>query len=193
MEARMLVGATQGASIFMMVNSYGSRCVDLVRAGNDYWSGKLNKVRDEPARDWIPPPIEWSRATPNDPASDFPSFWTSIWCVSARAMTAIGACLNGAGEILRLEGLDDQYVGFHCLHVVDAVDKVATDACLAARNGVALASPRFVPTLFASALTGDDVFRVRESFQKVFVSSRFKDAYERAGLTGLDFLPVPLS
>jgi hypothetical protein len=100
--------------------------------------------------------------------------------------------LEQAGEFLKLTGLDDQYTAFHCLLAVDALDHESLRERLRCDKYASPSSPTFVPVLRQSAIEDLDVFRVRESFVKLFVSRRFKTVYEKEGLTGLDFVPVPL-
>jgi hypothetical protein len=156
---------------------------------------QLVRVRMEPVADnWDPVPVEWIPETIHRPVPDFPQFWAGVMCVSKRAVAALEAYLRKAGEILPLRGLDSEYVGFHCLRTIDAIDQEATDIAVKARKGISFSSPTFVPSLRAERIPSDyDVFRISQSFQKVFVSTRVKASYDSAGLRGLEFLPVPLT
>jgi len=167
------------------------RWVGPVRDANR-WERRLVKVRMDPVVDWTPVPVEWLPETIKRPVSDFPQFWSGILCVSKPARAALEGYLRDAGEFLELDGLDNNYVGFHCLHTLAALDQVETEAALKVRKGMAFASPTFVPTLRSEMIKDGDCFRIAESFQKIFVSARFKAVYDLAGLTGLQFLPVRL-
>jgi len=148
---------------------------------------------DPVADHWRPVPIEWLPETVSRPESDFPQFWSGIVCVSKRAVEAVGSYLRVAGEMLPLAGLGDEFVGFHCLHTADVIDQGATDLAIKDRKGISFASPSFAPTLRRHLLPIDcEVFRIPQSFAKVFVGMDFKMTYDRNGLRGLQFLEVPL-
>ncbi len=101
--------------------------------------------------------------------------------------------LREAGEWLPLNGLGGVYIGFHCLQTIDAIDLEATDQAVRARKGISFSTPTFVPTLQRDRVPDNcHVFRVPQSFQKVFVGAQFKAAYESSGLLGLDFLLAPM-
>ena len=168
------------------------RWIGPVRNG-DKWERRLIAVRSDPVTDWVAVPVEWLPEMLNRPICDFPQFWSSILCVSRSALSVVGDFLRESGEILELSGLDGGYTGFHCLQTYDALDIAATDLAINAWPGIAFASPSFVPTLRRAAIGIGQVFRIKQSFQKIFVSDQFRVRYESASLTGLDFLPVPLA
>jgi hypothetical protein len=177
---------------YMLVHPPGKfRWVGPVQDGND-WEQQLVTVRKAAVENWTAVPIEWLPETIKRPACDFPIFWSSILCMSKKASAVLEPYLRNAGEFLELRGLNDNYIGFHCLQTLDVMCKVETEQALAASPGVALASPKFVPTLRRQDIGTCDVFRISQSFQKIFVSNHFKDACEQAALSGLHFPSVPL-
>lgn len=158
------------------------------------WGLKLVRVRMDPvSKDWPPIPVEWLPETAGRAACDFPVFWPGFLCLSRRARSAVDLFLREIGEYIQLDGLAGEYIGYHCLHTLDIVDDIKTAEAIKNHPGIAFASPTFVPTLRADEIQGCGVFRVSQSFQKLFVSHRFRTAYEQAGLTGLEFLKVPLT
>lgn len=160
------------------------------------WISRLIRIRDKPTlAEWTPVPIEVLPETAGRDPCDFPIFLSNLLCVSSRALAAVRDLLEPSGEFLTLTGLGDRYCAYHCLRMVDAMNKDATAIALKAEFGKAFATPTFVPTLSGSALAADfvDVFRLPQSFQKIFVSERFVDCARRASLTGLDFIEVPIS
>jgi hypothetical protein len=193
MAGKITENVTPTEPWFMIMNTLETcRWIGLVSEG-DEWERRLLAVRADPVTDWIPPPVEWLPETRNRRTCDFPRFWSNIWCVSRRARQAVGGLLGDSGEFLELSGLDGDYSGFHCLRTYDALDSAATELRISARPGIAFASPSLVPTLRHASIENGNVFRIRQSLQKVFVSQRFREQYDSAALTGLDFLPVPLS
>jgi hypothetical protein len=100
----------------------------------------------------------------------------------------LSACIEGGLEVLPLDGLDDAYVGVHCIRWVEgAANLIGVD-----QDKVSIHSANFVPRMNAKALGSYDVFGVPEMITKLFVSERFKDLVERQGLVGLQFREVAL-
>ena len=90
--------------------------------------------------------------------------------------------------MLPLDGLDDAYVGVHCIRWIDGAANLAG----VDQDKLSIHSANFVPRLNAKAIAGYDVFGVPEMITKLFVSERFKDAVEQNGLVGLQFREVEL-
>jgi hypothetical protein len=97
-----------------------------------------------------------------------------------------------AAEFLDIVGLDGNYIAYHCLKRVDAVDRPHLEEYLKQKYAD-IEKHVFVPALRRSAIGAADMFLIPESPFKRFVSQRFKDVYDREGLTGLDFKPVTLT
>ena len=161
---------------------------------SDDWARRLTKVRHDPVADgWEPVPVEWLPETSGRAIPDFPNFWGGMLCASRRAVAVLGSYLQQGGEFLQLRGLEGEYIAWHCRRTIDVLNQPATEEAVKEMKGRVFSSPTFVPRLLLDEIPDDyDVFRVPQSFQKVFVRRRFLDAYRHAGLTGLEFLPVPL-
>lgn len=180
------------AEIYMLAGTLERyRWVGPVQDSND-WGRRLIKVRDSPVADgWEPVPVEWLPETAGRAIPDFPNFWGGLLCTSRRAIAVLGAYLQQGGEFLQLLGLDGEYVAWHCLRTIDALNQPATDKAVREARGKVFSSPTFVPNLLLNEIPDDcDVFRVTQSFQKIFVRQRFLDAYRQADLKGLECLPV---
>lgn len=178
--------------VYMLANTPDSyRWVGPVE-DTDNWGRRLIAVRMDPvAATWHPVPVEWVPETAARAIADFPQFWSGMLCVSKGGVAALAGLLDDAGEFLALTGLNDEYIAWHCLRTVDAMDRQASDDAIKAAKGISFHSPTFVPTLRTDRVPPETgVFRIPESFQKVFVRQQFVDNYRDAGLTGLDFLPV---
>lgn len=155
---------------------------------------RLGRVRFEAVREsWVAIQIGWLPETVDRAISDFPTFWVGVLAVSRRAREVLNELLEPAGEFLPLDGLNGEYVGYHCLRTQVAVDEAETEKALKQTAIRSFASPTFLPVLQKKAIDDIDVFRLPQSFGKLFVSQRFKDEYERAGLSGLDFRAVSLT
>ena len=161
------------------------------------WGARLTDLKSEAVSEkWPPIPLEWLPETKGQKIGDFPHFRPNLRCVSRRAGAALERYLKGGGELLELCGLGGMYVGYHCLKEVDALDKIGMKECLARDKYASFHSPRFIPPLLLDNVNNAaaaDIFRIPESYAKIFVSGAFKKAYENEGLTGLEFYPVPLA
>lgn len=140
------------------------------------------------AATWKSLSVDWARGTKRRPTCDFPMFYSVVRCFSRRALEALSIYTEGALEMLPLDGLDDMYVGIHCILWLDgAANLTGVD-----QDQISIYSINFVPRLNADFVMGHDVFGVPEIRAKLFVSERFKDAVERNGLIGLTFREVEL-
>ncbi|WP_442952986.1 double-CXXCG motif protein [Paucibacter sp. B51] len=161
------------------------------------WVGRLTeedganlvRVRYSPvASTWRPIGVEWIPETKRRPTCDFPIFYSTVRCFSRRALEALASCINGGLEVLPLDGLDDAYVGVHCIRWLEgAANLEGVD-----QDKVSIHSANFVPRLEAKAIERYDLFGVPEMITKLFVSERFKNAVEQNGLVGFRFREVPL-
>lgn len=149
----------------------------------------LVRVRYAPvAPTWRSIGVEWIPETKRRAACDFPIFYSIVRCFSRRALEALAFCTSGGLEVLSLNGLDDAYVGVHCIRWLEGaanLDGIDQDE-------VSIHSANFVPRLHAKAMQGFDVFGVPEMITKLFVSERFKAAVEQNGLVGFRFREVAL-
>jgi hypothetical protein len=123
------------------------------------------------------------------PVCDFPIFYSIVRCFSHRAVEALLPYIKGTLELLPLDGLEDAYVGVHCIRwIEDAADLEGVD-----QNRISIHSSTFVPKLYAKSVAGLDVFGVPEMITKLSVSERFKNAVESNELVGLEFREVTLA
>jgi hypothetical protein len=137
---------------------------------------------------WRPVSVEWIPETIRRPTCDFPIFYSIVRCFSRRAIQVLASYIDGGLEVLAVDGLDDAYVGVHCIRWIEgAVNLEGVD-----QDRVSIHSTAFVPTLRSKAIEGFDVFGAPEVVTKLFVSERFKAAVESNGLVGLEFREVPL-
>lgn len=140
------------------------------------------------AATWHPVGVEWIPETKKRAICDFPIFYSIVRCFSRRALQALLPYVEGGLEVLPLDGLDDAYVGMHCIRWIEgAANLDGVD-----QNRVSIHSTAFVPRLHAKPVDGLDVFGVPEMVTKLFVSERFKNAVELHGLVGLEFREVEL-
>lgn len=161
------------------------------------WVGRLReedganlvRVRYSPvAATWSPVGVEWIAETKRRPTCDFPIFYSTVRCFSRRALELLAPYINGGLEVLPLKGLNDAYVGVHCICWLEGVANLeGVD-----QDKVSIHSASFVPHLNATVIQGYDIFGVPEMITKLFVSARFKDAVEQNGLVGFRFREVVL-
>jgi hypothetical protein len=104
-------------------------------------------------------------------------------------MQTLGDLIEGSLEVLALDGLEDRYVGVHCIRWIEgAADLRGVD-----QANLSIHSTSFLPRLWSNAVEGQDIFGVPEMITKLFVSERFKDAVEQGGLVGFEFREVDLT
>lgn len=162
------------------------------------WVGRLTeedganlvRVRYSPvAATWCPVGVAWIPETNRRPTCDFPIFYSTVRCFSRRALELLAPCINGGLEVLPLKGLEDAYVGVHCIRWIEG----AANLERVDQDKVSIHSANFVPRLNAKVIQGYDIFGVPEMITKLFVSERFKDTVEQNGLVGFRFREVALS
>lgn len=141
------------------------------------------------AAGWHPVGVQWVPETISRPDCDFPIFYSVVRCFSRKALQILSPIIGDALEVLSLDGLDDRYVGIHCIRWVEgAANFEGVD-----QRRVSIHSAAFVPCLYSQLIVGLDVFGVPEMITKLFVSERFKLAVESHKLSGLEFKEVSLS
>lgn len=173
-------------------------CYMIVPEANRYrWLGwredasglALARVRYESvASTWKPLLVEWLPETAERSTCDFPIFHPVVRCMSKDAWIELSSLLKGGVEILPLNGVRDQYVGFHCVRWLDAADRVGLE-----RDRDEIHSTLFTPLLRSDAISGYDIFGVRDLVTKIFVSERVRSVVEERKLTGIEFHPVRLA
>ncbi len=167
------------------------RWVSIVENDDDWGLQVANLKGNSVGPDFGPINIEWTPETINRDICDFPNFRPNLLCISRRAADILRAILEPEGELIDLCGLDDRYMAFYCLNVVNALSHIDIKPD-ETRFGT-FHSPTFAPTLSSIALPSAEIFRIPESISKLFVSERFKYLCDSNSLTGLEFVKTPLT
>lgn len=95
--------------------------------------------------------------------------------------------LERAGEVLPLEGFGGSFSAFNCLERYNALDYQSLETILIQDRNYSIASTRKSVPLLRARIGDSDVFKIPQAISQTFVSERFRQAYEKAGLTGLEF------
>lgn len=166
------------------------RWVSVVESEKD-WGIKIARLKGQPIDFPLAPiEVEWIPETLNRRICDVPNFRSNLKCVSRCAASKLAKLFEKNGEWLELSGLD--YNAFYCLNIVDTMAEEPTKKLLNRSDFWSFHDPRFSPVLRRRLLPEADVFRIPQSISKIFVSSGFKDAFQKAHFTGLNFIPVPI-
>lgn len=144
------------------------------------------KLRGE---DWRPIAVRRVRADEHQEfrASDFP--WLGFALIMRRsAVDALRDILDRSGELLPLKTDDGTELFVLNAQAIDALDE--GNSTLIRFQGsnriMRITKPAFIP----SAVKDIDIFRLPHRGSPTFVSQRFVDRVEAAGLKGLDFTEV---
>src|SRR4030095_1391831 len=123
------------------------------------------------------------------PSSDFPSFTIShIPVFSARAVAILGDVLTKNGELLPLNCIDGDYFAYNVLNLVSALDQEKSDI-VRFPTGRIMTVRKYA--LNEDKLAGQMIFKIPEIvLLSVFVTDRFKNKIEDAGLTGFCFIEI---
>jgi hypothetical protein len=160
-----------------------------VTSTNDEDGRRLTAVRlNAVSASWVPMRVEWIPETAGRALCDFPIFHPFVKCISRRAADVLAEYLSGNVELLTLQGLAHQYVGYHCINWVDAINLSGVDV-----KKISINSTLFVPRVSRRKAERHAVFGLPETPTKLFVSQQFKEAYDSEQLTGLDFVEVELT
>lgn len=133
---------------------------------------------------WQPLPVAGAVA----PFNDYPCLEITSPVFSQRAVNALGSMLEENGELLPLKSDVGEFFAFVCLTKLDALD---VERSRMRRLGPDRVSGRVYYYAFSdSQLFGASIFRIPEQPNIYFVTDKFKDRVEQAGLNGLHFIKV---
>ncbi len=133
---------------------------------------------------WKPLPV----AGPVKPFNDYPCLELTTPVFSHRAVEALGSMLTNNGELLPLKTDVGEYFAFVCLTKLAALD---IERSRMRRLGPDRVSGRVYYYAFNDTkLSGASIFRIPEQPHRYFVTDKFKDRVEQAGLNGLHFIKV---
>jgi hypothetical protein len=153
---------------------------------------KLSSFDGSPrAADWKPVAVRRVRADERQPglASDFPWLGSHALIMRKRAVVALRGMFEAHGELLPLVTSDEvKLVVFNVTTVLDALDeeRSSVERFPSTQRIMRIKKVAFRPTL----VRGVDVFRLPHRMSATYVSRRFVDAANAAGLVGLDFNQV---
>lgn len=119
---------------------------------------------------------------------DFPVFSTSA-VFSRRAVDVLLDLLIENGEILPLACDEGDFFVFNLTRVLDALDEPASELRRFGRNGRGRVK-RIVRHAFVPERVTASIFRIPQKPLRIYVTQRFVDRVDGAGLTGFDFTPV---
>lgn len=122
------------------------------------------------------------------PLPDFPVFTTSA-ALSQRAVDALLDLLIENGEILPLACDEGDFFVFNLTRVLDALDEPASELRRFGRGGRGRVK-QIVRHAFVPERVTASVFRIPQKPLRVYVTQRFVDRVEGAGLTGFQFTRV---
>ncbi len=121
-------------------------------------------------------------------AADSP--WHGHYCLifRTRALDALSEILLAHGELLPLECRGEDLVLFNATRVLDALDEQASDIARFPDGRIMLIERH---VLLPDIVSGVDIFRLaRDRTHSIYVSARFVDRFQAAGLRGLVFEKV---
>ncbi len=120
--------------------------------------------------------------------SDFPWLGSHALVMRRSAVDALRELLDANGEVLPLATEDDVELFIYNAQVVDGLDEAQStiDRLPGTDLVLNIKKPAFVP----STVRGLDLFRVPYRAMPTYVSERFVERYNSAGLRGLDLNEV---
>lgn len=174
-----------------ILNADANKYQNLVLADEDDWE-VIYRFNGKPLRSfWMPLSVKVlydDDQNKNLPASDFPLLFSTLPVFSERAVKLLEPLLKGDGELLPLSCNEGNYVAFNVTRVVDALNAEQSDL-VRFSDGKIMDIRRYV--FDRDKLTNGDLFKIPQTPQgKVFVTDKFKEAVQEAGLTGYVFEPV---
>jgi hypothetical protein len=154
--------------------------------------GLLSVIRGLPAAtEWSTPAVatlEMGFDGESLPISDCPVFTTAA-AFSRAAVDALLDLLVENGEILPLECDEGDFFVFNVTRELDALDEGASELRRFGRNGRGRVK-QIVRHVFIPERLTASIFRIPQKPLRVYVTQRFVDRVEAAGLTGFRFSPV---
>jgi hypothetical protein len=140
--------------------------------------------------DWKPVPVNLVHTDQGRTLieSDSPWLGSHALIFKAKAFDLMGPALGGYGEILPLTCSEAKLWIYNTMHVIDALDESASSV-LRFNDGRIMMIQRHV---FRAELVGENyVFKIPNlRVSPTFVSQRFVDQWNEAGLNGLEFKQV---
>ena len=138
------------------------------------------------ARHWKPMPV----TGPVNEFNDYPCLELTKPVFSRRAVDALGSMLTANGDLLPLKTDVGEYYLYVVQTKLDALNIVRSrlTRCRKDQNATALGIDYF--DFDKSKLAGASIFRIPEQPNYTFVTDRFKDRVEQAGLNGFEFAKV---
>jgi hypothetical protein len=143
------------------------------------------------AAEWKPVRVRRVRADEGQPglASDFPWLGSHALIMRRRAQEALRRMLETHGELLPLATADG--VDLVVLNVTTVLDALDEERASIQRFRNSQRIMRIKKVAFQPGLVrGIDVFRLPHRMSATYVSRRFVEASNAAGLVGVDFQPV---
>ncbi len=149
--------------------------------------------------DWAPETLTdiWKTPTLSGRVTafnDFPCLDMMTPAFSERAVAALGDVLRPNGELLQLHHEIGTFYAFNCTRIVEIIDQENTDAMW----GPAASGPKCASSVNHFSIhegrlqeLGElSIFRMRELCNRVYVTDRFVEAVQEAGLNGFHFVKV---
>ena len=122
------------------------------------------------------------------PLPDFPVFATAA-AFSRRAVDVLLDLLIEGGEILPLACEEGDFFVYNVTRVLDALDEDASELRRFGRDGRSRVK-RIVRHVFVPERVTASIFRIPQKPLRIYVTQRFVDRVEGAGLTGFSFRHV---
>ena len=139
---------------------------------------------------WVPlkTVVLLDRQHRNRPSSDFPSLGGTVPVFGKRAVMKLEDLLRANGELLPLDCEEGSYYAFNVTTIADVLDEEGSEVLRFDDGGVMhIACYEFLPDR-ARDLTVFKLPQMREAY--VYVTDRFVERVEAAGLTGFRFVPL---
>lgn len=139
------------------------------------------------AEDWMPVRVEIIRSDMGTKLAESDSPWLGSHAMIFRpnVVEVLGTTLKGNGELLPLVCSDAELVVLNPTHVVDALDEEKSSITRFS-SGKIMMIQRYV--FRADVIAGIDIFKIPNlRVSPTFVSQRFVDQWNTAGLKGLEF------
>jgi hypothetical protein len=166
------------------------QCLVLSLNEDMFWYRRLTGI--PVAQEWPTPQVDIIYQHPKGKwlqASDFPSFTVShIPVFSTKAVEILGDVLTKNGELLPLNCIDGEYFAYNVLNLVSALDQEKSDI-VRFPAGRIMTVRKYA--LYEDKLADQMIFKIPEIvLLSVFVTDRFKNQIEDAGLTGFCFTEI---
>jgi len=132
---------------------------------------------------WTPIPVR-TMCRNELPPCDTPALFPGVQLFSPRALEVLGPLLEGNGEILPLDCDYGEYYLFNLTRVIDALDVERSDVFRLSPGRIGhVIRYEFFPERIGDAT----IFTIPQQFGRFYVTNRFTEAVEDAGLVGFLF------